>query len=80
MEDEDDEMFEKFVDMGIERDMKGAENEMMQIENDQSYASFVYAILDVLHSCRESDDEEGNLSKPAYAKFDDKTHIRDPKL
>ena len=29
MEDEDDEMFEKFVDMGIERDMNRAGNERM---------------------------------------------------
>ena len=29
MEDEDDEMFEKFVDIGIKRDMNGAENEIM---------------------------------------------------
>ena len=40
----------------------------------------MYAASDVLHSYRELDDEEGNSSRLVYAKFDEETHMKDPKL
>ena len=78
MGEEDNLMFEKFVDDGIERDMPGAEN-AIEDDDDQSESSG-YAPSDMLLSCSETDEDEGHTSRTVFAEFDEETNIRDPKL